>query len=80
MYDQIVQFVFSTGTRLGQPVVTDSPGVVAEWGDGPLDAMGDAKRVSRQEVAGSSPVHDDGSSEGRVLAKYPPHFQEPHQT
>ncbi len=45
----------STGTRPGQPVVLDTPGVMAEWGDGPLDASGGTKRVSRHRLRVRTP-------------------------
>lgn len=47
------------GTRLGQPIVIDFPGVLAEWVTA-LDARGDAKQVSRHwlrvRVPSGSPV------------------------
>jgi hypothetical protein len=43
-------------TLLRQAMIVDSRDVTAEWGDGPLDADGGTKRLSRQEVGGANPL------------------------
>jgi len=48
---------------LRQDRIVDSRDVAAEWGDGPLDADEDTKRVSRQEVGGANPPR------GRTVAQ-----------
>lgn len=42
-------------TLLRQAMIVDSRDVAAEWGDGPLDADGDTKRLSRLEAGGANP-------------------------
>lgn len=45
------------GARFRQPQgYFDSRSVAAEWRDGLLDADGDTKRLSRQEVGGANPL------------------------
>lgn len=47
-------------TRHGQPMILDSPGVLAEWGDGPLDAFGTRNwsvvSRSRVQIPSGTPV------------------------
>lgn len=62
------------GTRLRQPAIRDSRGVAAEWGDDPLDADGDTKRLSRLEVGGANPPRRRAVNQQERPAKATPHF------